>query len=160
MNEEVKTTKRADDTRQRPARKKVYERRDETQIPQEIVDLFAKDDWELKLIRWSIAGKEDLKNLGARDRDGYEFVSARELPDWYLKQISLSDTSTYKGLVTMGDLCLMKVDKDLRKSRQKYFENLAREELAAVDVNVLEKKGFKNLGTRSKVLQREPTFSD
>ena len=64
------------------------------------------------------------------------------------------------GCVTVGDLCLMKIDSDLRNSRRKFFQDETENHINAVDIHVLEKKGFRNLGTRTKVLTREPTFGE
>lgn len=146
--------------RGRPPRRKVYERTRETKIPDEVIEMFAKRGYDLRLVRWTVNGVEDQRSLTRRENEGYEFVDAKELPAQYLKQLRLADTRSRNGLVTMGDLCLMKVDSDLRQSRRDYFSSEADAEVAAVDVHVLEKKGFRNLGTRSKVVMREPTFSD
>lgn len=149
-----------EEERVRPKRKKVYERIRETQIPQEVHDIFRKQGYELKPVRWAINGVEDFRYLARRENEGYEFVDASELPAWFLPQLRLMDTRNRRGLVTVGDLCLMKVDVDLRNSRRDYYNQDADREVQAVDVHVLEKKGFRNLGTKSKVILREPTFSD
>jgi hypothetical protein len=146
--------------RGRPARRKVYERVRSTMIPEAIKQHFAKRGYDLRLVRWSVGGVEDQRSLTTRENEGYEFVDAKELPDNYLKQLRLADTRSRNGLVTMGDLCLMKIDSELRQSRRDYFADETKAEMDAVDVHVLEKKGFRNLGTRSKVIMREPTFSD
>ena len=146
--------------RKAPKRKKVYQRVNETSIPQELQDHFKKLGYELKAIRWSIEGKEDYRYLSRREKEGYEFVTIAELPDWYVKSVRLLDTQSRNGLVTMGDLCLMKIDTDLRQSRRDYYEKVADNEIASVDVHVLEKKGLRNLGSKSRVIMREPTFAE
>lgn len=146
--------------RGRTGRKKVYERVRETQIPDKIQEMFRKNNYELRSVRWALNGVEDYRSLYRREQEGYEFVKADELPEWYLKQIRIEDTRARNGLVTIGDLCLMKIDIDLRNSRRDYYNDQADAEVKAVNINVLEKKGFKNLGTRSKTMLREPTFSD
>lgn len=143
-----------------PKRRKVYERVREAQIPQDVIDRFKRDGYDLRLVRWQVNGVEELSYLAHRENEGYEFVEAKELPESYLKRLRLHDTRGRPGLVTMGDLCLMKIDSELRKSRQDYFAKEADQEVEAVNVHVLEKKGFRNLGTRSRVVMREPTFSD
>jgi len=156
--EAVPTSRKS--TRETTKRRKVYERVRETEIPQALIEEFRKDDWELKLIRWSINGEEDYRNLAQRKQEGYEFVTADELPAWYKQSIRITDTSTAKGLITFGDLCLAKIDKDLRKSRSDHFQKVTDNEVSAVDIHVLEKKGFRNLGTRSRVMTREPGFAE
>lgn len=147
--------------RGRPSkRRKVYERNRESQIPDEIVQKFKRDGYDVRMVRWSLQGNEDLRYLAHRENEGYEFVEAKELPEWYLKQLRIMDTRSRQGLVISGDVCLMKIDSDLRQSRRDYYSQQSDAEVDAVNIHVLEKKGFKNLGTRSKVVMREPTFSD
>lgn len=146
-------------TRTRPTRRKVYERPNESAIPSEVIEHFAKDGYELRMIRWSVRGDTDYRSLNRREQEGYEFVKASELPENYVRSLRIKDTQVTKGLVTTGgDLCLMKIDKDLRRSREQYFENKAQQDLDAVDVNVLEKKGLRNVGSRSQVMFKEPSF--
>jgi hypothetical protein len=54
----------------------------------------------------------------------------------------------------------MKIDSDLRNSRRKAYQEDTDREVASVDVHVLEKKGFRNLGSKSKILLREPRFQE
>lgn len=146
--------------RGRTARKKVYVRERESAIPKELQDLFKKDNYDLKLVRWAIQGEEDYRYLHRREREGYEFVTLDEIPQEYRAGMHQLDSKTRQGLVTLGDLVLMKVDTDLRNSRRKVYQQITDQEVASVDVNVLEKKGFKNLGSKSRVMMREPTFGE
>lgn len=139
-------------------RKKVYERVNETEIPEDVKAHFAKEEYELRWIRWMVNGVEDYKNLSHREKEGYEFVTVDELPKSYLSSIKVANTLNRPGLVTYGDLCLMKVDKDLRESRQKYYDQKTSDQIAAVNIHVLEKKGFINQGTKTKVMMKEPSF--
>lgn len=143
----------------RPARRKVYERFSASDIPQDVIDMFARDDYELRWVRYLVGGEEDLKNLYARERDGYEFVKASELPEHFLSGLKLYDGRARQGLVTSGDLCLVKVDKDLRNSRRAFFAKKTRDELQAADVFNITRKGFKDLGSKSSSSTgKEPTF--
>ena len=144
----------------RTARKKVYERVVESKIPEELIAKFKKDNYDLKLIRWSIHGEEDYRYLSQREKEGYEFVTKDELPDWFQNTVRMIDTKGRQGMIIMGDLCLMKIDSDLRKSRTAAYQQDTYDQLSAVDINVLEKKGFRNLGTKSRVMMKEPTFQE
>jgi hypothetical protein len=145
----------------RTTRKKVYERVRESVIPDELVSHFKKDNWDLKLVRWSLMGEEDYRYLARREREGYEFVTKDELPDWFHKTVRFMDTKARPGLVTIGDLCLMKVDSDLRNSRRQSYQDETDREVEAVDLHVFaQRKGFKNLGTRTKVMMKEPSFQE
>jgi len=159
--EETQSFESEDYTRERPKRRKVYERPSESEIPAEVTEYFAKDDYALRLVRWAIKGQEDFRYLNRRLQEGYEFVKAEELPDSYKRALRMRDTQVTKGLVTNGgDLCLMKIDSDLKRSREEYFANRAQQEQDAVNINVLGKKGLINAGSKSKVMLREPSFGD
>lgn len=145
----------------RPLRKKTYERPRNTQIPEELQDHFRKDGYEVRPIRYIIAGVEELTYLANRESEGYEFITISELPEWYLSRIRQVDTKSRKGLVTIGDTCLMKIDIDLRNSRRDHFAQVTQEEINAVDVHVLEKKGFRTSGSRTQtIVNREPSQRD
>lgn len=159
-NTTTETIEEASAPREVSKRKKVYERPNVADIPEQLVAEFKKDNYDLKLIRWSLEGQEDLSYLSLREGEGYEFVKPEELPSWYLKSVRIMDTRYTKGLITFGDLCLMKIDSDLRKSRMAHYQKSTDRQVDAVDINVLEKKGFKNLGTRSRIMHKEPSFQD
>lgn len=141
-------------------RKKVYERQSDTDIPQDVIDLFLKDNYELRWVRWQVHGEDDFKSLARREREGYELVRAEELPSSYIYTLNKSDTKNRQGLVTSGDVCLMKIDVDLRNSRKKFYNDTTKAQVDAVNINVLQKKGFKNLGTKTRVVMKEPSFQD
>lgn len=159
VDTEARTSRKVEQ-KVRPARKKVYEQVVATQIPQEIVDMFAKDEYELRWVRFNLGGEEDLKNLSKREREGYEFVTTDELPEYFLHSIKVFDGKGRQGLITSGDVCLMKVDVDLRKSRAAHFKNKTDQETRAADVwNITKKKGLIDTGSRSSVSTgKEPTF--
>ncbi len=151
-----------DYTKTRPARRKVYERPSATSIPKSVEEAFAKDGYALRLVRWSLKGEPDYRYLNRREQEGYEFVKLSELPKDYAGQVRIRDTQTTKGLVTNGgDLCLMKIDVELRQSRVDYYDQQARNEQDSVDIHVLEKRGkLLNTGSKSQVMLREPSFQD
>lgn len=153
MKEETQTTKRP-----RAERKKTYERVRESAIPNALIEFFKKDDWELKLIRYSLQGEEDYRYLNMREREGYELVSMSEIPENLRGGLEMINTKNRQGLIVIGDLVLMKVDSDLRNSRRKAFQQLTDNEVASVDVHVLEKRGFRNLGSSSKTTFHQPKF--
>ena len=151
-------------TRSQDTRRKVYQPVVETKIPQDVQDAFRGEGYELRLIRWSITGKEDYRNLHRRVQEGYEFVTAKELKDLaphFASTLKSQSTSIAKGILTIGDNCLMKVDIDLRDSRREYFKKKTHQEVQAVDINVLGKKhGLIDGGSKSQVITREPTQFD
>jgi len=143
----------------RTSRKRVYEQVRETDVPDYVKTHFAKDGWELKLVRWKSGGEANDRHLSRREKEGYEFVTADEVPEQYLTDVEISSTRGRKGLLTTGDLCLMKVDIDLRQSRTDYYNKKTDDQLDAVSIGTMERKGFKDLGSSSKVTMKEPTFA-
>ncbi len=148
------------ESKARKPRKKVYERQDETALPESLIKKFKEDNYELRLKRWSTHGDEDYQYLTQCENEGYEFVTADELPEAFLLGTRTIDTKGRKGLVIIGDVCLMKIDCDLNKSRNKYFQDKTDAQVDAVGIHVLEKKGFRNLGTKSRVSLKEPSFQE
>jgi len=161
MTKETKT-KSTDETKTegRTPRKKVYTRVREGEIPASLIEHFKADNYDLKLVRYLIQGDEDYRYLYRREREGYEFVTPEEIPAKHMAGLQVLNTKNHQGLVTMSDLCLMKIDCDLRNSRRKSFQDETDRHVNSVDIHVLEKKGFRNLGTKSKIMTREPTFQE
>lgn len=158
-DEEVRVSRKLEKST-RPARKRVYEKVVETDIPQHVINAFAEDDYELRWIRFTIGGEVDIRNLSKREREGYEFVKPSELPQDFLAALKVQDTKERTGLVTSGDVVLVKVDTELRKSRADYYKNRTDEEYQAADIyNVASKKGFIATGSKSSVSHnKEPKF--
>lgn len=145
----------------RPERKKTYERPRNTQIPEELQEHFRKTGYEVRPIRYIVAGVEELSYLANRESEGYEFVEVSELPEWYLKRVRQVDTKTRNGLITVGDCCLMKIDVNLRQSRRDFFAEVTEQENEAVDIHSYTKKNFRTAGSkRQTVIGREPSYRD
>lgn len=152
-------TNRKTEQQARPARKKTYERIIETDIPQHVLALFAKDGYALRWIRHRLDGEDDLRNLSRREREGYEFVTADELPEDFLASVRIYDGKSRQGLVTSGDTCLVKVDMELQQSRKDFYKQQTDAEVKAADVYNITKKGFRDLGSKSSVsVGKEPSF--
>ncbi len=146
------------ETRTRDNRKVIYERQTETKIPDEVIAKFAADGWSLALKLYRLGNEVQNSRVATKLKEGWEFVTSDELSDDYA---AFFEQEKYRGrseALVVKDLVLMKASLELVASRREYYDNLARQELNAVDVNVLEKKGFKNLGSKSTVTMAEPKF--
>lgn len=161
---EENTVSTTNDVKQRgrnQKRKKTYERVRELHIPQELKQYFLADDYELRLERWALNGEEDYRNLYSREREGYEFVTIDEIPEEFRPMFVTVDTRQRKGLITINDLCLMKVDVDLRQARRDFYAQETENEVKASDVYTLFKQNkFKDLGTKSSISTKEPSFQE
>lgn len=157
----VEATEEVSQGRTRPQRRKTYQPVRDTQVDVGLVEHFAKQGYDLKLIRWAVHGEEDYRYLARRVKEGYEFVHKSEIPAEYKASLMDVDARTFNGMVTMGDVCLMKIDQDLRESRRQHYQNVTDTEIESVDLHVIgRKKGFLTQGTRTKVSMREPSFQD
>lgn len=144
--------------RLREKRRKTYERPRGSLIPKELEDYFAADDYALRWVRWSVLGEPDWRYLGTREDEGYELVLAKDVPEKYLRTLRIKNTPVAKGMITNGgDLCLMKIDADLQKSRQAFYNDRAQRDLMQVNAHIKE-KGLTNRGSKSRVMFKEPTF--
>lgn len=144
--------------RARSKRKTTYERIKETDIPVEVIKEFHDNGWHLRFIRFMIDGRPDYRYLARREKEGFELVSLNEIPDWYKDAFSLEDDRHRKGMLVSGDVVLMKLPLEVLESRRQYFANETDAIVKAVDVNVLKGKGFLDLGSKSQVNYKEPSF--
>ena len=159
-NEDVEETSAQDrggDRSSRQKRRKIYERVRTTDIPNYVRQHFLKNDYDVRWIRWSVHGEPDFRYLAMKEQEGYEFVHKDEVPKEYLRTLRVKDSSITTGLLTNGyDLCLMKIDVDLKKSRKEHFENETKYQLDSVNMNV--KRGGIINNSRTRTTYREPTF--
>jgi len=103
------TTDTTASTEGRKPRKKVYERINESKLPAELIEHFKKKNYDLKPVRWMLHGEEQYRYLHRREREGYEFVEVSEIPQELFQGLRVQNTKSHAGIVTMGDLVLMKI---------------------------------------------------
>jgi hypothetical protein len=144
--------------RGRVKRKVKYEEQKATDIPKEVQDLFLKDGWALRFLRYYLNGEPDYKYLSQREREGFDFVQLDELPEWYQSAFTVEDDRKRKGLLVSGDVVLARAPVELIEDRRRHINNKTTAIVNAVDVNVLQRKGFVDLGSRSTINNREPEF--
>jgi hypothetical protein len=144
--------------RGRAKRKVKYEEVRETEVPREVQEKFLKEGWSLRFIRYYINGEPDYRYLNRREREGFEFVQLDELPEWYRDAFTVEDDRKRTGLLLSGDVVLAKAPVELIEDRRRYINNKTTAIVNAVDVNVLQRKGFVDLGSRSTINNREPEF--
>jgi hypothetical protein len=149
-------------SRQRPrhkATKTVYEAKRGSHIPQELKDDFAKDGWHLRMCRWFLGGEEDFRYLATRENTGYEFVKVSELPEWYLKSVKIRNLADHQGVVTIGDMVLMKCSLELAESRRAYYEEKTEELASSMDtLRATKDLGHSQMQPSRKVINRQVDF--
>ena len=85
-------------------------------------------------IRTSVMGFDDVKNLSARIREGFDLVRADEYPDFEAPTIQ---DGKHAGVIGVGGLVLARFPLESRKERQEYFQTKTSDQMDAVDNDMM-----------------------
>ena len=129
MNKETKTTSRANQTRSKSERPKVW-------VPPSSLDAPpAPDGFRYRWIRADSMGFDDSKNIQGRLRSGYELVRAEEVEN--SSDYPVLDTGKYKGVIGVGGLLLAKVPEEIVAARTAYIKKRTEGMNEAVDNDLM-----------------------
>ena len=129
MNKETKTTSRANQTRSKTERPKVW-------VPPSSLDAPpAPDGFRYRWIRAESMGYDDSKNIQGRLRSGYELVRAEEVEN--SSDYPVLDTGKYKGVIGVGGLLLAKVPDEIADQRAAYIKKRTEGMNEAVDNDLM-----------------------
>ena len=127
--EKDKKTSRANDTRSKSERPKVW-------VPPSSLDAPpAPDGFRYRWIRAESVGFQDTKNIASRMREGYELVRAEEVEN--ASDYPVLDEGRYKGAIGVGGLLLAKVPIEIAKQRQEYMTRRHAERSEAVNNDLM-----------------------
>jgi hypothetical protein len=127
--EKDKKTSRANDTRSKSERPKVW-------VPPSSLDAPpAPDGFRYRWIRAESVGFQDTKNIASRMREGYELVRAEEVEN--ASDYPVLDEGRYKGVIGVGGLLLAKVPIEIAKQRQDYMTKRHAERSEAVNNDLM-----------------------
>ena len=127
--EKDKKTSRANDTRSKSERPKVW-------VPPSSLDAPpAPDGFRYRWIRAESVGFQDTKNIASRLREGYELVRAEEVEN--ASDYPVLDEGRYKGVIGVGGLLLAKVPTEIAKQRQDYMTRRHAERSEAVNNDLM-----------------------
>ena len=130
--EKDKTTSRANQTRSKSERPKVW-------VPPSSLDAPpAPDGFRYRWIRAEIVGYQDTKNVTSRLREGYELVRAEEVEN--ASDYPVLDEGKYKGVIGVGGLLLAKVPVEIAKQRQEYMTQRHEERNEAVENDLMKEQ--------------------
>jgi hypothetical protein len=115
--------------RSRPTRKITYERKLKTTIPEEITEMFLEKGLHVQYQPYRLANIVQHSALAELVRDGWEFVTSKDLPEWFADYFDKEDFRGRSEVLVAHDLVLMQADVRLVESRDEYFRQLARAEL-------------------------------
>ena len=114
MNKDKEKTSRANQTRSKTERPKVW-------VPPSSLDAPpAPDGFRYRWIRAESLGFDDSKNIQGRLRSGYELVRAEEVEN--SSDYPVLDTGKYKGVIGVGGLLLAKVPDEIAAQRTAYIK--------------------------------------
>ena len=115
MEKENKKTSRANQTRSKSERPKVW-------VPPSSLDAPpAPDGFRYRWIRAEVQGFQDTTNVTSRQREGYELVRAEEVEN--ASDYPVVEDGKYKGVIGVGGLLLAKVPEEIAKQRSEYMTN-------------------------------------
>ena len=110
-------------TRENTKRITTYKYTSDLEIPEELQKTLAMDGMQARWIRVKLNGQDDVKNIGRKVREGWEFLHPDEVPDMFLHAIEVQDVGRQNGLITIGDLALAKHNLEYIADRKaKIFE--------------------------------------
>ena len=116
-NEKISKTSRANQTRSKTERPKVW-------VPPSSLDAPpAPDGFRYRWIRAESVGFQDVNNIQGRIRQGYELVRAEEIEN--ASDYPVVEDGKYKGVVGVGGLLLAKVPEEIAQQRQNYMRSKA-----------------------------------
>lgn len=133
--EENKRVSRESETRSKDLRKKDW-------TPPSSLDAPPPPNGYLhRWIRAESMGFQDTANISKRLREGYELVRAEELKS----QIGDNDypviaDGKHAGVVGVGGLLLARIPEEIVKSRSEYFKRKTKQQMDAVDQDVLKEQ--------------------
>jgi hypothetical protein len=132
MKKDEKNTSRANQTRSKSERPKVW-------VPPSSLDAPpAPDGFRYRWIRAEVTGFQDTKNISGRLREGYELVRAEEVEN--ASDYPVVEEGRYKGVVGVGGLLLAKVPNEIAKQRQDYMSQKHEDRSEAVEHDLMKEQ--------------------
>ena len=121
-------TPRASDTREATSRRKPWAPPSRHAAPK------APPGYVHRWIRIAVRGEDDKTNAYQRLREGWEPVRADEYPEFHAPVI---DEGKYTGIIGNGGLMLCRIPIETANERAAYYGNRSREQMVAVDEDLM-----------------------
>ena len=115
----------------------------------------APDGFKHRWIRAETRGFNDSKNVSAKMREGWELVRKDEYPDF---ESPVVDTGKYEGVFGVGGLLLARIPEETIAERTAYFNGRNRDQLEAVDSDMLRENAHSSMAISKPDRQSRVTF--
>lgn len=109
-------------------------------------------------IRAEVNGFVDKQNVYSSIREGYELVRMEELPEDYQGLLPTIDEGKHMGVVSTGGLMLAKIPNETAEERNAYFRQKARDQLSAVDNEMMRENAHSTMRIQSPERSSKTTF--
>jgi len=111
--------------------RKLEERKSDSWVPSSVLPTPApQDGWVFRWVRTSTLGHADNTNVSQKFRDGWIAVKADDHPELHV----MSDVgSRFEGNIEVGGLLLCKAPEEEMEKRQKYYQEMAEQQMQSVD---------------------------
>tara|TARA_R100001082_G_C4330040_1_gene145167 strand:+ start:465 stop:962 length:498 start_codon:yes stop_codon:yes gene_type:complete len=144
----------------------IFEEPDALSIPNAVQERFQNEGLDLRWIRISIRGQEDIMNVGKREQEGWIFVEPSEVPEMASTSY-VRDEGRYLGTVCRGDVALAKKPINQVKARRAFYEKKANDMMDAVNAQLynnsdarLRNMPVSNSSRSTTMRGRTPNFQD
>ena len=144
----------------------IFEEPDALSIPNTVQERFQNEGLDLRWIRISLRGQEDIMNVGKREQEGLTFVEPGEVPEMASTSY-VRDEGRYLGTVCRGDVALAKKPINQVKARRAFYEKKANDMMDAVNAQLynnsdarLRNMPVSNSSRSTTMRGRTPNFQD
>ena len=164
----TRETSRIDTLRETNTREEeyIFEEPDALSIPNTVQERFQNEGLDLRWIRISLRGQEDIMNVGKREQEGWTFVEPGEVPEMASTSY-VRDEGRYLGTVCRGDVALAKKPINQVKARRAFYEKKANDMMDAVNAQLynnsdarLRNMPVSNSSRSTTMRGRTPNFQD
>jgi len=140
---------RSADTREKAARRKPWAPPSRLDAPP------APPGYKHRWIRAYAGNQEDRMNVASKVREGYELVRSEEYPDFPVPSV---EDGRHAGIISVGGLLLARIPLETVEERQAYYQNRARDQVRAIDNELLKSNAHNSMRIQSPDRQSRVTF--
>ena len=157
---------REQETRKQEAREEVeytFEEQDVVHIPQAVKDRFTNEGMTLGWLRMTLKGQDDVKHIGKKLQEGWQFVDLAEVPEMSATSF-VRDKGRYAGVVCRADVGLAKIPTAKYEARSKFYRDKSKAMNDAINSQLMGNNNSRmpiSNNSKSKVVTgRQPNFQD